>query len=34
MRAARDIDAFHQAQAPVPCTDATLLCLGVDGKGW
>jgi hypothetical protein len=31
--AAADIDAFYQAVAPQPCTDATVLVLSVDGKG-
>lgn len=31
--AAADIDAFYQAVAPEPCTDATVLVLSVDGKG-
>jgi hypothetical protein len=33
VHAAADIDAFYQASAPQPCTDATLLVLSVDGKG-
>src|SRR6266536_590569 len=31
--AAADIDAFSQAVAPQPCTDATVLVASVDGKG-
>jgi hypothetical protein len=31
--AATDIDAFYQAVAPQPCTDATVLVVSVDGKG-
>ena len=31
--AAADIDAFYQAVAPQPCTDATVLVVSVDGKG-
>jgi hypothetical protein len=31
--AAADIDAFSQAVAAEPCTDATVLVLSVDGKG-
>jgi len=31
--AAADIDAFYQAVAPQPATDATVLVVSVDGKG-
>jgi hypothetical protein len=31
--AAADIDSFYEALVPVPCTNATVLVLSLDGKG-